>query len=158
VDYSRLVHANVVVVTEVEEFLPLELGAVIGDDRVGYAEEVDDVSQERYGFLEADVHNGSNLDPPGELVDRHEEVREALGRLSERPHHVEVPHGERPCDGDGLERLRREMGLSRVELAALAAPYNVLGICYHCRPLPERLPDKCSRACMMTTCAYVDLL
>jgi hypothetical protein len=29
-------------------------------------------------------------------------VREAPGCLSERPHHVEVPHSERPCDGHGL--------------------------------------------------------
>jgi hypothetical protein len=32
-----------------------------------------------------DVHNGSCLDPFGELVDCYGEVREAPGRLSERP-------------------------------------------------------------------------
>jgi hypothetical protein len=47
-------------------------------------------------------------------------VHESPGCLSEWPHHVEVPHGKRPCDGDGLERLCREMGLSSVELAPLA--------------------------------------
>jgi hypothetical protein len=31
-------HTNVVVVAEVEEFLPRELGAIVDDDRVGYAE------------------------------------------------------------------------------------------------------------------------
>jgi hypothetical protein len=36
----------VVVVTEVEEFLPRELGAVVSDDRVGYAEAIDDVGEE----------------------------------------------------------------------------------------------------------------
>jgi hypothetical protein len=52
---DRPVHTNVVVVTEVEEFLPRELGAVIGDDRVGYAKAVDDVSEEGYRLLGADV-------------------------------------------------------------------------------------------------------
>jgi hypothetical protein len=36
----------VVVITEVEEFLPRELGAVVGDDRIGDAETIDDVSEE----------------------------------------------------------------------------------------------------------------
>jgi hypothetical protein len=85
---------------------------------------------------------------------------EAPGRLLKRPHHVEMPHCERPCDGDGLERLRQEMGLSSVELAPLATLYDVLGVHYHRGPvesLSESLPDKCSRAYMMTTCACVDL-
>jgi hypothetical protein len=53
-------------------------------------------------------------------------MREAPGRLLEWPHHVVVPHNKRPCDGDGLERLRREVSLSSVELASFAAPYDVL--------------------------------
>jgi hypothetical protein len=36
----------VVVIAEVEEFLPCELGAVVGDDRVGNFEAVDDVGEE----------------------------------------------------------------------------------------------------------------
>jgi hypothetical protein len=36
----------VVVVAEVEKFLPHELGAVVGDDHVGDAEMVDDVDEE----------------------------------------------------------------------------------------------------------------
>jgi hypothetical protein len=43
---SRPIHKNVVVVAEVEEFLPRELGAVVGDDRVGYAKVVIDVGEE----------------------------------------------------------------------------------------------------------------
>jgi hypothetical protein len=53
----------VVVVAEVEEFLPRELGAVVGNDRVGDAETVDDVSEERNGLLRANVDNGLSLDP-----------------------------------------------------------------------------------------------
>jgi hypothetical protein len=99
---GRPVHTNVVVVAEVEEFLPRELGAVVGDDHVGYAEALNDVGEEGYCLLRVDVDDGSSLDPLGELVDRYEEMSEAPGRLSERPHHVEVPDGERPRDGDGL--------------------------------------------------------
>jgi hypothetical protein len=53
----------VVVVAEVEEFLPRELGAVVGDDHVGYVEAIDDVSEERDRFLRVDVDDGSGLDP-----------------------------------------------------------------------------------------------
>jgi hypothetical protein len=87
-------------------------------------------------------------------------VCEALECLSEWTHHVEVPYGERPRDGDGLERLRREMGLSSVKLASLAMPYNVLGVCHRRGPLEsllESLANKCSRARMMTAGAGVYL-
>jgi hypothetical protein len=76
------VHANVVVVTEVEEFLPREQGDVVGDDRVGYAEALDDVGEERYSFLRANVHYGPGFYPLRELIDRHEEMRESPGCLS----------------------------------------------------------------------------
>jgi hypothetical protein len=41
----------VVVVTKVEEFLPCELGSVVGDDRVGYAKAINDVGEERDRLL-----------------------------------------------------------------------------------------------------------
>jgi hypothetical protein len=39
----------VIVVAEVEEFLPHELGAIVDDDRVGYAKAIDDVGAPRSG-------------------------------------------------------------------------------------------------------------
>jgi hypothetical protein len=36
----------VLVVAEIEEFLPRELGAVVGDDRVWNAEAINDVGEE----------------------------------------------------------------------------------------------------------------
>jgi hypothetical protein len=116
----------VVVVAEVEEFLPRELGAVVGDDRVGYAEAIDDVSEERDHFLGADIDDGSSLDPLRELVHHYEKVGEAPGRLSEWAHYVEVLDCEGPRDGDRLQCLCREMGLPSVELASFAASHNVL--------------------------------
>jgi hypothetical protein len=158
---GRPVLKNVVVVAEVKEFLPRELGVFVGDDRVGYAEAVNDVDEEGYRLLGVDIDDWSSLDPLGELVDRHKEMGEAPGRLSEWSHHVEVPHRERPRDGDCLERLRRKVSLSGVELAPLASPYNVLGVCHYRGPvesLSESLPNKCFRACMMTAGADVYLL
>jgi hypothetical protein len=73
---------NVVVVAKVEEFLPRELCVVVGDDHVGYGEAVNDVGEEGYRLLGADVDDGSSLDPLGELVDRYEEMSKALRRLS----------------------------------------------------------------------------
>jgi hypothetical protein len=63
VSNSGPVHTDVVVIAEVEEFLPRELGAIVGDDRVGYAEAIDDVGEERHRLLGADVDDGSSLDP-----------------------------------------------------------------------------------------------
>jgi hypothetical protein len=153
VSNSRPVYTDVVVIAEIEEFLPRKLGVVVGDDRVGYAEVVNDVDEERYRLLGADVDDGSRLDPLGKLVDRYEEVSEAPGRLSERSHHVEVPEGKRPRDGDGLERLRREMSLSSIELTPFTASYDVLGVCDRCglvETLSESLFDKCSRTGVVT--------
>jgi hypothetical protein len=150
---SRPVHTDVVVVAEVKKFLPCELGVVVGDDRVGYAEAVNDVCEERYRLLGANVNNGSSLDPLGELVDRHENVSESPGHLSEWSHHVEVPDSERSRDGNGLKRLRREMSLSSVELAPFTAPYNILRVCDRCGPvktLSKSLSGKRSQTGVMT--------
>jgi hypothetical protein len=52
-------------------------------------------------------------------------VGEALGRLSERSYHVEVPNCEGPRDGDCLQCLRREVSLPGVELTPFTAPHDV---------------------------------
>jgi hypothetical protein len=143
----------VVVVVEVEEFLPLELGAVVGDDCVGYNEAINDVGEERDRLLGADVDDGSSLDPLRELIDCYEKVGEAPGCLSEWTHHVEVPNGERPHDGDCLQCLRRKMSLSSVELAPFTVPYDVLRVGDRRGPvetLSESLFDNCSRTGVVT--------
>jgi hypothetical protein len=148
------VHTDVVVVAEVDEFLPHELGVVVGDDRVGYVEAIDDVGEERDRLLGADVDDGSGLDPLRELVDRYEKGGEAPKRLSEWTHHVEVPDCEGSRDGDCLQRLRREVSLPGVELATFTAPHDVLRVRDR-RGLVETLsksfPDKGSRTGMVTT-------
>jgi hypothetical protein len=159
VRHGRPVHANVVVIAEVEEFLPCGLGAVVSNDRVGYAEAIDDVGEERYDFLRVDVHDGSRLDPFRELIDRYDEICEAPRRLSERTHHVEVPHSEGPCDGDSFECLRREVSLSSVELTPLAVAHGVFGVHHNCgpvEPLLESFPDESPRTGVMPARASVD--
>jgi len=64
----------VVPVTEVQELFAGELGAVAGNDDVGYPKPVDDVGEEKDGLLGADVRDGSSLDPFGEFVDSHQEM------------------------------------------------------------------------------------
>jgi hypothetical protein len=109
VSNSRPVHTDVVVIAEVEEFLHRELGAIIGDDRVGYAESIDDFSEEQDRLLGADIDNGLGLDPLRELVHSYEKVGEAPRRLTVRSHHVEVPDCKGPHDGVCLQCLRQEV-------------------------------------------------
>jgi hypothetical protein len=151
----------VVVVAEVEEFLPRKLGAIIGDDRVGNAETIDDVGEERDRLLGAYVDDGSGLDPLRELVDYYVEMGEAPERLSERSHHVEVPDGEGPRDGNCMQFLCRVVSLPSVELTPFAASHNVLRVGDHHGPvetLSESFHDKRSRSGMVTTGASVYLL
>jgi len=61
-------------VTEVQELFADELGAVIGDDDVGYPKPMDDVGEEKDGLLRADIRDGSILDPFGEFVDCHQQM------------------------------------------------------------------------------------
>ena len=51
--HRRLVHTDVMTVTEVQELFAGELGAVVGDDDVGYPKPVDDVGEEKDGLLGA---------------------------------------------------------------------------------------------------------
>jgi len=52
--YRRPVHTDVMPVTEVQELSTSELGAVVGDDDVGYPKPVDDVDEEDDSLLRAD--------------------------------------------------------------------------------------------------------
>jgi len=62
VSYCRPVHTDVMSVTEVKELFASELGAIVGDDDVGYPEPVDYVGKEEDCLLGADVCDGSSLD------------------------------------------------------------------------------------------------
>jgi len=61
-------------VTEVQELFAGELGAIVGDDDIGYPKPVDNVGEEKDGLLGADVREGSSLNPFGEFVDRYQQM------------------------------------------------------------------------------------
>jgi hypothetical protein len=67
--HGRPVNADVELVTELQELSARELGPIVGDDGVGHSKPVDDVSEERYGLLCAEVRDGAHLNPFGEFVD-----------------------------------------------------------------------------------------
>jgi hypothetical protein len=68
-------------------------------------------------------------------------VSVALGRLSQGPDDVQPPHGERPCDMNRLEGVRREISPVGVELAPLAGAYDLVGVSDRGGPV-EALADE----------------
>jgi hypothetical protein len=55
VSHGGPVHPDVVVLAEVEELLPSELGAVVSDDGVRDPKAMDDVGEERHRLLGPDA-------------------------------------------------------------------------------------------------------
>jgi hypothetical protein len=55
-------------------------------------------------------------------------VSVAPGRLSQGPDDVQPPHGERPCDGNRLKGVSREISLTGIELAPFAGAYDLVGV------------------------------
>ena len=116
-------------VAERQEFLACELGAVVGNDRFRDPEPEDNVSKEQNGLLGSNLADGSSLDSLEEFVNYNQQVGEAPGCLLQRADEVQPPHGKRPCDGDGLQSMGQEMRFWSVELATLAGPHDVGGVC-----------------------------
>ena len=113
---------------------------------------MNDVSEEQHRLLGLDSIDRTSLDPFGELIDCYQQMGVAPEGILQRPHHVEPPHGERPCDGDGLEGLGREMRLPRVVLASLAGAYQPGGVSNHSwavEPLAKSISDERPRRCMV---------
>ena len=78
----------------------------------------------------------------------------ASGDLLQRPNHVEPPHGERPCNGDGLEGLGQEVRLPRIVLASLVGAYELDGVSnrrWLVEPLVEGVSHERPRRCMVPT-------
>jgi hypothetical protein len=122
------VHADVELVAEFQELSARELGPVVRDDGVGHSEAVDDVGEERHRLLCPKICDGAHLHPLRELVDSNHKVGVALGRLSQGPDDIQSPHDERPCDRDGLQDVRREIGLAGVELEPFAGAHDLAGV------------------------------
>jgi hypothetical protein len=61
----------------------------------------------------------------------------APGRFSQRLDDVQPPHNKGPCDGDGLQGVRREVGLASVKLATLAGAHDLAGISDRSGPVED---------------------
>ena len=96
------VHTYVVPVAELQEFLSVELCAVVSDYGVGYSKWMDDISEEQHSLFSLDPCDRSDLNPLGEFVDCDKQVGEAPGRLLQRPDEVEAPNSKGPSNGDRL--------------------------------------------------------
>jgi hypothetical protein len=68
------IHADVVLVAELEEFPASELGPVVGDDRVGHPEPVDDVGEELYGLFCLEICDWAHLNLLGKLINGDQQV------------------------------------------------------------------------------------
>jgi hypothetical protein len=70
------------------------------------------------------------------------------------------PHGERPCDGYGLQGVSQEIGLAGVKLAPLTGAHDLTGVSDHGGPieaLAERVSHEGARCRMVATYARVDV-
>jgi hypothetical protein len=103
---SKLVELVNPPVTEIQELLACEVGPIVRDYGVGHTKSVDDVKKKLDRFLGAGLHNRFCLNPFGEHVHRDEQAGEAARSLLKRPNLVETLDHKRPCEGDGLKRLR----------------------------------------------------
>jgi hypothetical protein len=121
--YGQLEHTDVVVVVEIQKLFTSELGAIVRNDAVGNPKAVDDVGKKEHSLLRPDAGDRSGLDPLGKFINGNEQVGEAASCLFRGSDEVEPPNSERPCDGDSLQGMSREMGLSRIVLVAFAGVY-----------------------------------
>jgi hypothetical protein len=153
-------HADVVVVTKLQEFLAGKLGAVVGNDGVRHSKPVDDVHEEGHDLLCHKIRDWACLDPLGEFVHDNQQVGVAPGRLSQGSDNVQPPHSERPCDGYGLQGVGQEIGLASIELATLAGPYDLVGVRDRGGPveaLAERIVHEGARCRVVAIHARMDV-
>jgi hypothetical protein len=119
---------DVVIIAELKELLAGELSAIVSDDGVWDSEAMNDIGEKEHRLLGFDTHDRSGLDPFQEFVDGDKQVGAAPRCFLEGPDKVETLDREGPCDGDFLECLGQQMGLSSVVLASLAKAHHLGGI------------------------------
>jgi hypothetical protein len=79
VDDGGPVHPNVIIIPEIQELLPGELGAIIGDDGVWDPKTENNVLDKIHHLFGVDLYQGSCLNPLSELVDRNMQVGQVIG-------------------------------------------------------------------------------
>jgi hypothetical protein len=89
---------------------------------------VGDVLYEFRGLFRHDRGDGTDLDPLGELVHRHQDVLVAARGHLEWSHRIKAPYGKGPGRWNYPQNLSRDVLLLGEELATLAPPNQVLSI------------------------------
>jgi hypothetical protein len=120
-----LIYLDIVVVAEVQQFLPSELSPIIGDHRVGDPKAKDKVLDNAYRLFGDDFGQGPSFDLLSELVDHDKQVGGAPRGFFERSQEVWGPHNKMPCDWDGLELLSQCVDLPHKVLAPFVRPRNL---------------------------------
>ena len=121
---------------------------------------MDDIKEEQHGWLGLDYGDRLSLYPLCKLVYGDKQVRIAPGCSLERSNQIEPLDHERPHDGDRLECLGWQVGLSSIVLTPLIGAHNMFSIGYRSRPieaLSERISDQGSRHGMVTIDPTVDI-
>jgi hypothetical protein len=157
---SRPVHADVVVITKFQEFSASKFEAIIGDDGVRHSKPVDDVHEKGHNLFDTEICDRACLNPLGKFIHDNQQVGVATGCLSQGPNDVQPPHGERPCDGYGLQGMSREIGLAGVELAPLAGAHGLVGARDNSGPvkaLAECIAHEDAQRHVVDTHAHVDV-
>ena len=86
-------------------------------------------------MLRVDRRDRKSLYPLCKLVYGDKQVRMAPGRPLERSDQIELLERERPCDGNRLELLGRQVGLPSVVLAPFVGVHNLFGVGYYGQPV-----------------------
>jgi hypothetical protein len=68
------VYPDIVVIAEIQDLLPSELGAIVGDYRVGDPKAEDNVLDKAHCLFGANFSQGPSFDPLSEFVNRDEQV------------------------------------------------------------------------------------
>ena len=105
---------------------------------------MDDVEEEQHGLLKLDHGDRSSFYPLCKLVYGDKQVSVTSERSLERSDQIEPLDHERPCDGDRLEHLGREVSLLSIVLTPFVGAHALLGIGYSGVPveaLSKRVSD-----------------
>ena len=133
-----------VFIVESKELLSDELCAVVCDNGVRDSKAMDDVNEEQHGLLGLDRGDRSSLYPLYKLVYDDKQMCIAPGHPLERSNQIEPLDHEWLCDGDRLECLGRQVGLSSVVLTPFVGVHNLFSVGYCGQPveaLSKRISD-----------------
>jgi hypothetical protein len=158
---GRPVHTDVVIIAKLQEFSTGKLGAILSVMmEFGTPNRWMMSVKKGHDPLCSEIRDWVCLDPFGEFVQGNQQVGVAPERFSQGPDDVQPPHGERPCDGYGLQGVSWEVGFACIKLAPLAGAHDLIGISNRGGPiesLAERVAHEGARHRVVATHTHVDV-